>query len=82
VTERLGKMTFADADRASNIVPILRFSRLPFITGFTHVTVSVSAVFVNMGFVANARMLSNSATAHQHICQRGWLIRPQQNWPW
>jgi hypothetical protein len=60
VAECVREKRFADADQASNIVPILRFSRSPFIIGFTHATGSVSALFVNMGFVANARMLSNS----------------------
>lgn len=64
MTERVREEGFADADQASNILPILRFSRSPFIIGFTHATGSVSALFVNMGFVANARMLSNSGMGH------------------
>ena len=64
VSECLGKMTFADADQASDILPIHRYSRLPFIIGFTRATVSVSALFVNMGFVENARMLSNNWMGH------------------
>jgi len=64
VTECVRKERFADANQASDILPIHRYLRLPFIIGFTRATVSVSALFVNMGFVENARMLSNNWMGH------------------
>jgi len=64
VAQCVRKERFADAGQASNILPILRFSRSPFTIGFTRATVSVSALFANMGFVASEHMLSNSRVGH------------------
>jgi hypothetical protein len=64
MAKRVREKRFPDADQASDILPIRSYSRLPFTIDFTHVTVSGSVLFVNMGFAENAPMLSNRGMEH------------------
>jgi hypothetical protein len=61
--ERLGDVTFPNARRAGNILPILTNLILPFIIAFIRVTASDSVSFERTASAESERTLSNSVTA-------------------
>lgn len=60
LAEGLRDKALAGTVQASDILPILNYSRSRFVIAFTHDMVRGSAFFANMGSAANGHTLSNN----------------------